>query len=89
MREDAEQRLAVLWIDWGRADVERAIFAKVHMGILPGEDTLVGLVILRIQPSCQGMQGGLPVRDPCEGGTLEIGVVMCFPVSFGNQVVIQ
>ena len=52
--------------------MERPIFAKMHVRILPGEDALVGLVILLIQPCGHGVERRWPIRH-CRTRALSTG----------------
>ena len=89
LREHAEEWFAVLWIGSRCADMERAIFPKVHVGIVLRQDPLVRLAILGIQPDRQGLEGGGPVCHSCEIRALQIGFALPLPVCFRNQGVIQ
>jgi hypothetical protein len=69
--------------------VERPIFTKMHVGIGPREDVLVGLMILLIQTCGQSVKGRWPIRHGREVRPLEIGVALRLPGGLRNEVIVQ
>ena len=66
-----------------------AICVEMDVGILPGKQMPIRLLILLIQTRGEGLEGRLAVRDCCQVGALEIGVVVGLPGRLRNQVVIS
>ncbi len=65
-RKDANQGLTFLGFRFGCTNMERAIFAEVHVRISPSFNTTVRLMVLVVYPCRESAQSRLPIRKFCQ-----------------------